>query len=137
MIDKLIERNRDALILLARVLLMALFVISGWGKLTDFAGTVHYMEYVHAPMPSVAAGIAVAMEFLVGIALLAGFRVRPLSLALMVFVAGTALIGHPFWGMDGADRALGMTQFLKNMSIMGGLLLLAITGAGRFALTKS
>ena len=137
MIEKLLERHRDALILLARILLMALFVISGFGKLIDFTGTVHYMEYVHAPMPSVAAAIAVAMEFLVGIALLVGLLVRPLALVLMVFVAGTALIGHHFWAMEGADRALAMTQFLKNMSIMGGLLLLAITGAGRYSLTKS
>jgi len=72
MIDKLLDRHRDVVILLARVLLMALFVISGWSKLTDFAGTVAYMEYLKTPMPSVAAGIAVAMEVGVGIALLAG-----------------------------------------------------------------
>lgn len=137
MIEKLLERHRDALILLARVLLMALFVISGFGKLTDFSGTVSYMEYVKAPMPSVAATIAIAMEFFVGIALLAGFRVRTLALVLMIFVAGTSLIGHPFWSMQAAERALNMTHFLKNLSIMGGLLLLAITGAGRYSLTKS
>jgi len=136
MIDKLLDRHRDVVILLARVLLMALFVISGWSKLTDFAGTVAYMEYLKTPMPSVAAGIAVAMEVGVGIALLAGVWVRPLSLALAIFVAGAALIGHPFWSMIGAERALNLTHFLKDMSIMGGLLLLAITGGGRFALTK-
>jgi putative oxidoreductase len=136
MIEKLIERHRDALILLARVLLMALFVISGWSKLTDFAGTVAYMEYLKAPMPSVAAAVAVAMEVGVGIALLAGFCVRPLSLALAIFVAAAAFIGHPFWSLVGAERALNMTHFLKDMSIIGGLLLLAITGAGRFALAK-
>jgi len=137
MIDKLLDRHRDVVILLARILLMALFVISGWSKLTDFAGTVAYMEYLKTPMPSVAAGIAVAMEVGVGIALLAGVWVRPLSLALAIFVAGAALIGHPFWSMIGAERALNLTHFLKDMSIMGGLLLLAITGGGRFALTKA
>lgn len=137
MIDRLIERHRDALILLARILLTVLFVISGFGKLTDYTGTVSYMTYVGAPMPSVAAGVAVAMELLVGLALLVGFRVRPLALVLMVFVAGTAFIGHPFWAMEAAERALNQTQFLKNLSIMGGLLLLAITGAGRYALSRS
>lgn len=137
MIEKLLDRHRDVLILLARILLMALFIISGWSKLTDFSGTVAYMEYLHTPMPSAAAAVAVAMEVGVGVALLAGVCVRPLSLALMVFVAGAAVIGHPFWTMVGAERALNMTHFLKDMSIMGGLLLLAITGAGRFALTKS
>lgn len=137
MIEKLIERHRDALILLARILLTALFVISGFGKLTDFKGTVSYMEYVHAPMPAAAAAVAIAMEFLVGIALLLGLRVRVLALAMIVFVAGAAIIGHPFWSLEASERAMALTQFLKNLSIMGGLLLLAITGPGRFSLTKS
>ncbi|HEY6942713.1 DoxX family protein [Dokdonella sp.] len=136
MIDRLIERNRDALILAARVLLMALFVVSGFGKLIDFDGTVHYMEYVHAPMPAAAAVVATIMEFAVGAAVLFGFQVRVLALVLFVFVAGTALIGHPFWTMAAAERALNQVHFLKNMAIMGGLLLLAITGPGRYALTK-
>ncbi|MFC4821684.1 DoxX family protein [Dokdonella ginsengisoli] len=137
MIDGLIERNRDALILIARILLTALFVISGFGKLTDYTGTVNYLTYVGAPMPSVAAAVAIAMELLVGLALLVGFRVRTLALVLLLFVAGAAIIGHPFWTMEAAERALNQTQFLKNLSIMGGLLLLAITGAGRYALTRS
>ncbi|MBA8884328.1 DoxX family protein [Dokdonella fugitiva] len=136
MIDRLIERYRDALLLIARILLMSLFIISGFGKLIDFDGTVHYMEYVHAPMPAVSATIATIMEFAVGAAVLFGFQVRLLALLLMVFVAGTALIGHPFWTMEAAERSLNQVHFLKNMAIMGGLLLLAITGAGRYSLTR-
>lgn len=137
MIDRVIEQYRDAFILLARILLTALFVVSGFGKLIDYTGTVSYMTYVGAPMPSVAAAVAIAMELLVGLALLVGFRVRPLALVLMVFVAGTAFIGHPFWSMEAAERALNQTQFLKNLSIMGGLLLLAIVGSGRYSLSRS
>jgi putative oxidoreductase len=137
MIDGWIERNRDVLILVARVLLTVLFVISGFGKLTDYSGTVGYMSHLGAPLPSLAAAVAIVMELLVGLALLAGVALRPLALALMLFVAGTAVLGHPFWSMDGADRALNQIHFLKNLAIMGGLLLLAITGAGRFALSRS
>src|SRR5690606_31077661 len=74
MLDGWVERNRDGLILLARILLMVLFVVSGWGKLSDFQGTVGYMASLHAPLPQVAAGVAVCMEFLVGIALLLGIQ---------------------------------------------------------------
>lgn len=137
MIDGWIERNENALILVARILLTMLFVISGFGKLTDYAGTVGYMEHVGAPMPAVAASVAIAMELLVGLALLVGFCVRPLALLLMLFVAGTAVLGHPFWAMEGADRALNQVHFLKNLAIMGGLLLLAIAGAGDYALKRS
>lgn len=137
MIDGWIERNRDLLILVARVLLTVLFVISGFGKLTDYSGTVGYMNHLGTPLPSLAAAVAILMELVVGLALLAGVAVRPLALALMLFVAGTAVLGHPFWSMEGADRALNQIHFLKNLAIMGGLLLLAVTGAGRFALSRS
>ncbi|MWO75522.1 DoxX family membrane protein, partial [Escherichia coli] len=90
--DAFIQRWRDELILLGRVLMMLLFVISGWGKLTGFQGTVGYMGTVGAPMPMVAAAIAVVMEFGVGIALLIGFWTRPLALLMALFVLGTALI---------------------------------------------
>ncbi|MGV2836675.1 hypothetical protein ACNPOQ_23365, partial [Pseudomonas shirazensis] len=53
-----------------------------------------------------------------------------------LFVVGTAMIGHPFWDMVEPARSANMTQFFKNMSIVGGLLLLAVTGAGRFSLDR-
>ncbi|MDR7100643.1 putative oxidoreductase [Lysobacter niabensis] len=134
--DALIERNRDALILFARILLMILFVTSGWNKLMDFQGTVGYLASIHTPMPQVAAAVAVLMECLVGIALILGLWTRPLAMLMALFVLGTGLIGHPFWSMEGADRAMNMTHFYKNLAIIGGLLLLAVTGPGRFALVR-
>ena len=95
------------------------------------------MGTVGAPMPIVAAGIAVVMEFGVGIALLIGFWTRPLALLMALFVLGTALIAHTFWNVEGAMQTANMVQFYKNLSIMGGLLLLAVTGAGKYALQKS
>ncbi|MGM3273702.1 DoxX family protein [Ralstonia sp. 24A2] len=132
-----VERWRDELILLGRVLMMLLFLISGWGKLTGFSGTVGYMGSVGAPMPMAAAAVAVVMEFGVGIALLIGFWVRPLALLMALFVLGTALIAHTFWNVEGAMQTANMVQFYKNLSIMGGLFLLAVTGAGKYAVQKS
>ncbi|CBJ42203.1 DoxX family protein [Ralstonia solanacearum] len=132
-----IERWRDEFILLARVLMMLLFLISGWGKVTGFAGTVGYMGTVGAPMPMLAAIIAVIMEFGVGIALLIGFWTRPLALLMALFVLGTALIAHTYWNVEGAMQTANMVQFYKNLSIMGGLILLSVTGAGKYALQKS
>lgn len=137
MLDRWAERNRDGLILLARLALMLLFMLSGWAKLHDFQGTVGYMASLQAPLPQVAAAIAVAMEFVVAIALMLGIAVRPLALLFVAFVLGTALLGHAFWGIQGAERAANLTQFLKNVSIAGGLLLLVVTGAGRYAVCRS
>lgn len=132
----LLEGQRDIIILLARILLVILFILSGWSKLTGFEGTVGYMTSLGAPAPMLAAAVAVIMEFAVSILLLLGFYTRPLAFLLALFVVGTALIGHPFWNMVDPERSANMTQFLKNMSITGGLLLLAVSGAGRFSLDR-
>ena len=135
--DACIQRWRDELILLARILMMVLFVMSGWGKLTGFQGTVGYMASTGAPMPAVAAGIAVVMEFGVGIALLIGFWTRPLAILMALFVLGTSFIAHSYWDMVGDMEAANKIQFYKNLSIMGGLFLLAAVGPGKYALQKS
>ncbi len=130
------ERNRDVLILVARVLLMTLFVTSGWSKLMSFTGTAGYMASLGVPQPEVATAIAIVMEFFVAIALILGIYTRPLALLMVLFTLGTALLGHHFWTMEGAARAMNQINFYKNLSIMGGLLLLAVTGAGKIAITR-
>jgi putative oxidoreductase len=129
----LFDNQRDVIILLARILLMILFIMSGWSKLTGFDGTVGYLTSLGAPMPTVAAAVAVIMEFFVAILLIVGFYTRPLALLFALFVIGTAVIGHPFWTMVDPERAANSTQYFKNLSICGGLLLLSVTGAGRFS----
>lgn len=129
----LFDNQRDVIILLARILLMVLFIMSGWSKLTGFDGTVQYLASLGAPMPMVAAGVAVIMEFFVAILLILGFYTRPLAFLFALFVIGTAVIGHPFWSMVDPARAANSVQFFKNLSICGGLLLLSITGAGKFS----
>ncbi|WP_449432251.1 DoxX family protein [Pseudomonas putida] len=130
----LFDGQRDVIILVARILLMVLFVVSGWAKLTGFEGTVGYMTSLGAPAPMLAAAVAVIMEFFVAIVLILGFYTRPLAFVFALFVLGTALLGHPFWSMVDPERSANMTQFLKNMSIVGGLLLLAVSGPGRYSL---
>lgn len=135
MLDRLVEHNRDGIILFARIAMTVVFAYSGFGKLSDFQATVGYMDSLHAPMPQLAALIAVAMELVVGIALMLGLWVRPLSLLLALFALAASVLGHPFWTMEGADRAMNLIQFLKNLSIAGGLLLLVVTGGGRYGLS--
>ena len=132
----LFEQRKDELILVARILLMILFVIFGWSKLTGFSGTVGYMAAEGAPLPTVSAIIAIVMEFFVGIAIVIGFYTRPLALLFALYTLGTALIGHHFWTMTGAEQMANMINFYKNISIMGGLLLLCVTGAGKYSIDR-
>src|SRR3954454_4719530 len=127
------ERVRDEVLLVARILLIVLFLAFGWGKLTGYAGTVGDMTQVGAPMPSVAALVAIVVEVFVALAVALGVCTRPLALLLALYTLGTGLIGHPFWTMEGAARYGNATNFYKNISIIGGFLLLYVTGPGRYS----
>ena len=127
------ERVRDEAILVARILLIVLFVVFGWGKLTDYAGTAGYMARAGAPMPSVAALVAIVVEVPVALAVAVGVWTRPLALLLALYTLGTGLIGHPFWTMEGAARSANAINFYKNVAIIGGFLLLYVTGPGRYS----
>lgn len=133
---QLFERYRNEELLVARVLLMALFVIFGLDKFLNFSGTAQYMESVGLPLPTLAAFSALVMEFFVGLAILLGFYTRPLALALLLYTVITALIGHRYWALTGGVRLDTMIHFYKNMGIAGGLLLLCITGPGRYSLDR-
>ncbi|MBD8879684.1 DoxX family protein [Rhodanobacter sp. 7MK24] len=132
----LLESRRNEVLLLARLLLMVLFVLFGWSKLTDFAGTTAYMASEGLPLPALAAVVVIAMEFVVGLAIMLGVCTRPLALLMALYTLGTALVGHHFWTMVGAERAANMINFYKNLSIVGGLLLLCLTGPGKYSLDR-
>ena len=129
-----VERIRDPLILFARLLMVALFVIFGWQKLTGYDGAIAYFTQAGVPLPSLAAPIAVIMELGVAIAIALGLLARPLAILLALYTLATAIIGHHFWTMSGLDQIEAEINFFKNISIISGLLLLFITGAGRFSL---
>lgn len=132
----LFESQRDTLLLVARILLVLLFVLFGWEKLTDYAATSAYMAAEGLPLPALAAIVVIAMEFFVGLAIAIGFWTRPLALLLALYTLGTALIGHHYWTMAGAERMANMINFYKNLSIIGGLLLLCLTGPGRYSVDR-
>ena len=124
----------DVLILTARLLLATLFLIFGWRKLMDFSGTVSQMVQLKAPAPVLAAAVATFMELPVAFAIAVGVLTRPLALLMFLYTLGTALIGHRFWTEKGTERVDSMDSFFKNLSIMGGFLLLFITGPGEYSI---
>jgi len=127
------EKVRDGVLLVGRILLMLLFVVFGWQKLTGFGGTVSYFSQTGVPVPALAAIIAILMEFFVGLAIVLGLLTRPLALIMALYTLGTGLIGHHYWSLSGMARTEAEINFFKNISIIGGLLLLYLTGAGRYS----
>jgi len=124
----------NELILAARVLLTALFLIFGWRKLKDFSGTVSQMVQLGVPMPTLAAGVATFMELPVAFAVALGAFTRPAALLMFLYTLGTARFGHRYWTMTGSERIDNMDGFYKNLGIMGGFLLLYTTGAGKYSI---
>jgi putative oxidoreductase len=130
----MISHINDELILAARLLLTTLFLIFGWRKLRDYSGTVSQMVQLGVPMPVLAAVVATFMELPVAFAVAVGAFTRPSALLLVFYTLGTALIGHHYWTIPGADQVASMDGFYKNLSIMGGFLLLSIIGAGKYSI---
>jgi putative oxidoreductase len=130
----MINGINDELTLAARLLLATLFLIFGYRKLKDYSGTVGQMVQLGVPMPILAAAVATFMELPVAFAVAVGAFARPSALLMFFYTLGTALIGHRYWTVTGPDRVDSMDGFYKNLSIMGGFLLLYIHGAGKYSI---
>ncbi|HDC4655714.1 DoxX family protein [Enterobacter hormaechei] len=128
--------SRSFLLLIARIAIVVLFIIFGYPKLTGFSGTVQYMTSLGAPMPMLAAIVAVVMEVPAAILIMLGFFTRPLAVIFVFYTLGTAVIGHHYWDMTGDAVLPNMINFYKNVSIAGGFILLAITGPGAISLDR-
>ncbi|KTR03892.1 membrane protein [Aureimonas ureilytica] len=117
-------RNMNpAVVLAGRILLSLLFIYAGFGKLSDAAGTATYFANVGVPGGIAAAYVVGALEFFGGLAILLGFQTRIVAYVLAVFTLGTIYFGH--YG--------DMQASLKNLTIVGGFLILGTAGAGAYS----
>jgi putative oxidoreductase len=127
----------DELILAARLLLATLFLIFGWRKVRDYSGTVAQMVQLGLPMPVLATFVSIFMELPVAFGVAIGAFTRPSAALLALYALGTAIIGHRYWTVKGADYVDSLEGFYKDLSIMGGFLLLYMTGAGKYSIDAS
>ena len=117
----------------ARLLMSAIFLLSAFGKLSDWSGTAGYMAaYGFFAVPFFLAA-AIVLELGGGLSLLLGWKARWGALALIVFLIPATLIFHGFWAAPAAEAKMQMINFLKNVSILGGLLMVVANGAGAFS----
>jgi putative oxidoreductase len=126
----------DAALALGRLALVAVFLIAGFAKLTGLAGTTAYVASKGLPAPQVLAVLAGLAEIGLGLLIAIGFKTRLAALGLAAFVVVATVIFHDFWNMAGDARITNQTQALKNLAIVGGLLVFAAIGAGRLSLDR-
>ena len=113
--------------LAARLLLALIFIVAGWGKLQDPAGTAGYMSTVG--LPAFLVWPTILLELGGGILILIGFQTRIVALLLAGFCVLSGALFHNNFG----DQMQAI-NFLKNLAIAGGFLSLVVNGAGGWSL---
>lgn len=126
----------DGLALVGRVLLAWLFLVSGVDKLGAFAGTAGYIASTGLPMPEVLAVATIALEIGGGLLLAIGFKARWAAAAFAAFTLVATLLFHNYWAAPEAQQFMQRLMFLKNLSIVGGLLMVVAFGPGRWSVDK-
>ena len=127
----------DSTALAGRILLSLIFLISGFGKITGFDATVAFIASKGLPLPQAGACLAIVVELGAGVMLTIGFKARWAALALAILTFAAAVLFHDFWNSDAASRPFETIHFLKNVSIIGGLLMVFAFGPGRYSIDRT
>jgi len=125
--------TNDITTLAGRILISVMFLISGFFKVGGYAQIVGYATALHLPMPGVAIAAAAAVELGCGLAVLAGFKTRFAAWLLFLYLIPVTYFFHNFWAVQGQEQQVQMINLLKNVTIMGGLLVLSVNGAGAYS----
>ncbi|HZD96165.1 MAG TPA: DoxX family protein [Candidatus Sulfotelmatobacter sp.] len=113
------------MLLLGRLLLSVIFILSGLGKLPHFHDVAGMMASKGIPLAAVALVLTILIEIGAGLLVLTGFKARYAALMIAMWLVPVTLVFHNFWAAPQAQKQEQTINFLKNLSIMGGLLVLA------------
>ncbi len=122
--------------LAGRILLAVIFLVSGFGKITGYAGTEALMASKGLPMPAILLPLTILTELGGAILLVLGLKARWAALWLFLFLIPTTLVFHAFWGIDPKLAQMQQIHFLKNVAIMGGMLMVVALGPGRYSMDR-
>lgn len=128
------QQLQNPLALAARILMSALFLVAGIGKIGAFAGTAGYIASKGLPLPELGVAVAIVIEVGGALALIAGFQTRLAACVMAIFTVATGVIFHNYWAMPADQVMVNQIMFMKNLSIAGGLLMLSAFGAGALSL---
>lgn len=122
----------DPLLLLGRLLIAALFLLTaGFGS-----PTVGYLTSLNYVAPGLMSPLAVAAEFIVVISLVLGIGTRYGALLGLLFVIIATVTAHRYWGYPAAQQGIQYIFLTKNLAVAGGLILLFVTGGGRYCIDR-
>lgn len=122
--------------LLSRLLISAIFVQGALGKILGWSGQASYMQSHQLPAKLIPAMLGIALVIEAGgvLCLLLGWNARLAAFVMFFYLLAVSVLLHNFWALHGAAAGGAQTQFLKNVGIMGGLLMIAAYGPGKWSL---
>lgn len=123
----------DTALLVGRIMLVVIFVFSGFGKFMDLGGTAAAIASKNLPMPYLLAIAAATTELVGGLLIAIGWGTRLVAPALAVFTMIAAYFFHAYWLEPADAQTNDMIHFMKNVAISGGFLMLAGSGPGRYS----
>lgn len=132
----MLDSLKSPLTLVGRVLLALMFIAAGASKLGNLEGTAGYIASGGLPMASVLAVVVGLLEVVGGLALVVGFQARWAALALGLFTLAASVLFHKFWAVPAEQVMVQQLMFMKNLSVAGGLFLVAALGAGPLSLDQ-
>ena len=127
---------QSQMLLVGRVLLGVLFLVAGIRIILSYSGNIGYFTRLGFPAPEVMTVLAVIIELGGGALLILGWQTRRIAWLLVLFVAIATAMAHRFWEFDSAQYGNQLNHFLKNVAIIGGLLYVAVLGAGKLSLDE-
>jgi len=113
-----------------------IFATSGLAKILSWQANVQYMSTRHLPIIPVLLAAATVIEIGGSICLITGYRAREAAFIMFLYMIPLTLLFHNYWSFSGMLAGTQETHFRKNLAIMGGLLLLAYAGPGRWSLGR-
>jgi|SRR6476661_6410358 len=124
--------------LIARLLISAIFVQGALGKILGWSGQASYMQSHQLSVKLIPAMLAIALviEAVGVLCLISGWRARAAALVMFLYLGLVSLLLHNFWAAQGLAAGGMQTQFLKNLGIMGGLLMIAAFGPGKWSVSR-
>ena len=127
-----------AQLLLARILLAAVFLVAGVRKLMAPAAAAGFFAKLGMPAADVMVWVAIIIEIGGGLMLLTGWKARYAAWLIALFVLIATFMAHRFWEIsDPGQYGNQLNHFLKNFAIIGGMLFVAACGPGSMSVDKS
>jgi putative oxidoreductase len=122
--------------LLGRLMISYIFATSGIAKVFSWSGNVAYMGTRHLPLIPVLLAAALVIELAGSVCLVTGYQARIAAFVMFLYTTAVTVLFHNYWASSDMMAAMQETHFRKNLAIMGGLLMLAYSGPGKWALGR-